>query len=122
MVPVHLPDENHWLLALISVLNVCMYTFTIPLDVLQQRTEQFLMPLKKDLSETNFSGFLMRIELHVFQEDNWDESTPQCPKQKNNIDCGVFTCLFAKHLLLSRDNHSGLTLSGEPEMKWPAIY
>ena len=49
-----------------------------------------------------------------FQEDNWDESTPQFPKQKNNTDCGVFTCLFAKHLLLSRDNHSGLTLNGEP--------
>ena len=49
-----------------------------------------------------------------FQEDNWDESTPQCPKQKNNTDCGVFTSLFTKHLLLSRGNHSGLTLNGEP--------
>ena len=50
----------------------------------------------------------------LFQEDNWDESTPQCPKQKNDTDCGVFTCLFAKHLLLSRGNPSGLTLNGKP--------
>ena len=26
----------------------------------------------------------------------------------------VFTCLFAKHILLSRGNHSGLTLNEEP--------
>ena len=39
------------------------FTFTIPLDALQQRTEQFLMPSKKDLSEANFSGFLLRIKL-----------------------------------------------------------
>ena len=53
----------------------------------------------------------------TFQENNWDESTPQCPKQKNDSDCGVFTCFFAKHLLLSRGNHSSLTLNGEPRDK-----
>lgn len=39
------------------------FAFKIPLDALQQRTEQFLIPSKKDLSERNFSGFLMRIKL-----------------------------------------------------------
>ena len=33
----------------------------------------------------------------LFQEDNWDESTPQCPKKKNDTNCGVFTS-FCKTL------------------------
>ena len=50
----------------------------------------------------------------LFQEDNWDECTPQCPKQRNDTNCGVFTCLFAKQLLFSSDNHSSLTLNEDP--------
>ena len=60
-VPVHLPTENHWLLVLISVFR--MYAFTFKILLLQQCTTQFFVPSKKDLSETNFTGFVMRIKL-----------------------------------------------------------
>ena len=112
MVPVHLPTENHWLLVLISVLNLCLYIY----DSARCTTATY-----RTIFDTIKEGFI-RNELQwlsdedktLFQENNWDESTPQCPKQENHTDCGVFTCLFAKHLLLSRGNHSGLTLNGEP--------
>ena len=112
MVPVHIPTESHWLLVLISVLNVCLYIYD---------SARCTAATYRTIFDTIKEGFI-RNELQwlsdedktLFQENNWDESTPQCPKQKNDTDCGVFTCLFAKHLLLSRGNHSGLTLNGEP--------
>ena len=59
----------------------------------------------------------------LFQEDNWDESTPQCPKKKNDTNCGVFTCLFAKHLHCCREAAIPALLSTESlDMKWRAIY
>ena len=35
----------------------------------------------------------------LLHEDNWQEKTPSCPKQTNAIDCGVYTCSFAKQYL-----------------------
>ena len=35
----------------------------------------------------------------LLHEDDWKEKTPSCPKQTNEIDCGVYTCSFAKQYL-----------------------
>ena len=35
----------------------------------------------------------------LLHADNWEE-TPSCPKQTNEIDCGVYTCSFTKQYLL----------------------
>ena len=115
MVPVHLPTENHWLLVLISVLNLCLYIY----DSARCTTATYrtIFNIIKEGFIRNELQWLSDEDKTTFQENNWDESTPQCPKQKNDSDCGVFTCFFAKHLLLSRGNHSSLTLNGEPRDK-----
>ena len=112
MVPVHIPTESHWLLVLISAFNVCLYIY----DSARCTTATYrtIFDTIRKAFIRNELQWLFDEDKTLFQEDNWDESTPQCPKQKNDIDCGVFTCLFAKHLLLSGGNHSGFTLSGQP--------
>ena len=112
MVPVYLPTENHWLLVLISVLNLCLHIY----DSARCTTATYrtIFNIIKEGFIRNELQWLSDEDKTLFQENNWDESTPQCPKQKNDTDCGVFTCLFANHILLLRGNHSGRTLNGEP--------
>ena len=109
MVPVHLPTANHWLLVLISVLNLGLYIYDSA-----RATYRKISDTIKEGFIGNELQWLSDEDKTLFQENNWDESTPLCPKQKNDADCGVFTCLFARHLLLSRGNHSGLTLNRDP--------
>ena len=45
------------------------------------------------------------------EEDDCEECTPQCAKQKNDTNCGVFTRLCAKQFLFSSGNHLSLTLN-----------
>ena len=59
------------------------------------------------------SVFLMRIKLSS-RKTIGGECTPQCPKERNDTDCGVFTCLFAKRLLFSSGNHCSLNLNEDP--------
>ena len=112
MVPVHIPTESYWLLVLISVLNVCLYIYDSA--TCTTATYRTIFDTIKEGFIRNELQWLSDEDKTLFQEDNWDESTPRCPKQKNDTDCGVFTCLFAKHLIWSTGNHSGLTLNGEP--------
>ena len=96
MVPVHLPPEHHWLLILISVLNVCLYIYDSASCT--AATHQTIFDTIKERFIRNELQWLSDEDKTLFQEDNWDECTPQCPKQRNDTECGVFTCLIAKHL------------------------
>ena len=112
MAPVHLPAEHHWLLFVISVVNLCLYIY----DSSSCTTKAY-----RTIFDT-IKEKCIRNELHcifdegkaLFQEDNWGECAPQCPKQRNDTDCGVFTCLFAKWLLFSSGSHCSLTLNEAP--------
>jgi len=74
MVPVHLPTENHWLLVLISVLNVCLYIYDSPRCT--AATYRTICDAIKEGFIRNELQWLSDEDRTLFQEDNWDESTP----------------------------------------------
>ena len=104
MIPVHLGMEKHWLLVVISVLNLCIYIYDSVCSSLSTYRTIF------DTIKTNFIRrelqCLSSEERVLFQEENWEEETPKCPKQKNEKDCGVFTCLLAKNLLFAKNSEN----------------
>lgn len=75
MIPVRLPMEKHWLLD------------TIKSNFLRQELQS-----------------LSAEERELFQEDNWEEETSRFPKQNNEKDCVVFTCLLAKNMMLTKNS------------------
>ena len=94
VVPMHLPIEHHWLLIVISVINLCLYVYDSA--ICTTATHRTIFDTIKERLIRNELQWLSGEDKTLFQEDNWDECTPQCPKQRNDTDCAVFTCLFAK--------------------------
>lgn len=97
IIPVHLPTEEHWLLAIISIISLCIYIYD---------SANFPENTYKSIFETLKQKFIKRErqtlspqQCTLLHEDNWEEKTPSCPKQTNEIDCGVYTCSFAKQYL-----------------------
>ena len=109
MVPVHLPTEKHWLLILISVLNECLYIYD---------SASCTAATYRTIFDTIKERFI-RSELWWLSDEDKTLSRMiigknQCPKQTNDIDCGVFTCLFVKQLLFLNDNSSWINLDEDP--------
>lgn len=97
LIPVHLPIEEHWLLVVISIIHVCIYIYdsaNVPEgtynSVFQTLKQKFLKKERQKLPPP---------QCELLHEDNWEEKTPSCPKQKNEVDCGAYTCWFAKKYL-----------------------
>ena len=44
IIPVHLPTEEHWLLAIISIISLCIYIYDIPLTFRRTHTNQYSKP------------------------------------------------------------------------------
>ena len=110
VVPVHLPTEKHWLLAVISIIHVCIYIYDSAVvstntynTIFQALKQKFIKRERQNLPQEQ------RTLLH---EENWEEKIPSCPKQKNDVDCGVFTCYFAKQMALS-DCNSHIAYEGD---------
>ena len=82
----------------LSASSTSVFMFMIPSTAMFTRTNSL---------ERNTSYYLPS---ELLQESNWDEELPKCPKQMNETDCGVFTCLFAKHLISEECNYSYIKL------------
>ena len=80
---------------------ICAFTYTTPLTVLKTPTKLFSGKKTKFIRQE--LQHLKSEDRALFQEENWDEEIPNCPKQKKQEDCGVFSCLFAEHLILSNN-------------------
>ena len=117
MVPVHLPTANHWLLVLISVLNLCLYIY------------DSARATYREISDTIKEGFignelqwLSDEDKTLFQENNWDASTPQCPNKRTMLTV-VYSHVFLQGTYCCREATIPVSLSTEIlEMKWWAIY
>ena len=97
IIPVHLPTVTHWLLAIISIINLCIYIYdsaSFPENTYQSIFQTLKQKFIKRERQT-----LPPQQCTLLHEDNWEEKTPSCPKQTNDIDCGVYTCSFAKQYL-----------------------
>ena len=101
ILPVHLADERHWILVLISVVNLCIYIYDSA--YCSQDTYKTVFGTIKTKFIRQELQHLKSEDRALFHEENWDEEIPNRPKQKNQEDCGMFTCLFAKHLILSNN-------------------
>ncbi|CAH3191849.1 unnamed protein product [Porites evermanni] len=87
ILPVHLADERHWILVLISVVNLCIYIYDSA--YCSQDTYKTVFGTIKTKFIRQELQHLKSEDRALFQEENWDEEIPNCPKQKNQEDCGV---------------------------------
>ena len=97
IIPVHLPTEKHQLLAIISIINLCIYindSATIPENTYQSIFQTLKQKFIKKERQT-----VPPQQCTLLHGDNWEQKTPSCPKQMKEIDCGVYTCSFAKQYL-----------------------
>ena len=101
MVPVHIPTESHRLLVLISVPNVCLYIYDFARCT--AATYRTIFDIIKEGFIRNELQWLSDGDKTLFQEDNWDESTPQCPKQKNDTGTVAYSHVFSQNTYCCRE-------------------
>ena len=97
IIPVHLPTEEHWLLAIISIINLCIYIYDSA--SFPENTYQSIFQTLKQKFINRERQTMPPQQCTLLHGDNWEEKSPSCPKQTNEIDCGVYTCSFSKQYL-----------------------
>ena len=78
IIPVHLPTEKHQLLAIISIINLCIYindSATIPENTYQSIFQTLKQKFIKKERQT-----VPPQQCTLLHRDNWQEKTPSCPK------------------------------------------
>ena len=97
IIPVHLPTEEHWFVCHFCIINLCIYTYDSA--SFPENTYQSIFQTLKQKFIKRERRTLPPQQCTLLHEDNWEEKTPSCPKQTNEIDCGVYTCSLAKQYL-----------------------
>ena len=83
--------------------------FMIPLAAMFTRTKLSLTQLKTNSLERNASYYLPR-KASFFRKETGTKTSQSVQSKKNKTDCGVFTCLFAKHLISEECNYDDIKL------------
>ena len=114
MVPVHLPTEHHWLLIVTSVISLCLYVYDFAICTIFDT-------IKKDSSEMNFSGFLMRTKLSSRRIIG--TSVHLNVQSKGMIPIVVYLVVFSQNSYCFRVTTTPvLLLTRILELKWQSIY
>ena len=102
-VPVHV-SNIHWCMAIIHLRDKYIRYY----DSMGQPNRRVLEALVQYLKDES-----MDKRKEAFSTEGWlIESVPDCPRQMNGSDCGVFSCMFAEYI--SRDHRINFTQENMP--------
>lgn len=95
VIPAHFPKENHWLFIVVSVVNFCLSIYD-SICSFQSRYRTIINTIKTPI-------FIFRKTRNFLARQHGKKKPTKCPKQKNEKDIGLFTCLLAKNLMLTKN-------------------
>ena len=92
LLPIYHARQEHWSLVYVDTIGKNVFHF----DSLFGSTSNILNNVKSHFNNLIKPKFENMVDCNTVYDSH-------VPNQENGIDCGVFVCLYARHLILGRD-------------------